>query len=181
MAPRTRSRSNPGLQPRGRALTGALGAHFRPLPSIPHQDHPHPCFANGAVLPPIHPFPVSHSWCPQQSAKTYASLPLVRAATLGHLIVPAALRPPYAVSECCHQNAAEMKFCGECGTRVAVLCRQCDAATRPLRSSAVSVALGSSLAHHLVISRHPMRTRRNTLPTGSSPSRRLSKASRKQF
>ena len=29
--------------------------------------------------------------------------------------------------QCGHENAAEMKFCGECGTRLAVLCRQCGA------------------------------------------------------
>src|SRR5262249_15400273 len=27
--------------------------------------------------------------------------------------------------QCGHENAAEMKFCGECGTRLTVLCRQC--------------------------------------------------------
>src|SRR5215468_914938 len=29
--------------------------------------------------------------------------------------------------QCGHENAAEMKFCGECGTRLAVLCRECGA------------------------------------------------------
>src|SRR5215467_6602617 len=29
--------------------------------------------------------------------------------------------------QCGHENAAELKFCGECGTRLAVLCRECGA------------------------------------------------------
>src|SRR5262245_49183282 len=33
--------------------------------------------------------------------------------------------------ECGHENAVEMKFCGECGTRLAVLCRQCGARNAP--------------------------------------------------
>src|SRR5262245_56199605 len=33
--------------------------------------------------------------------------------------------------QCGHENAAEMKFCGECGTRLAVLCRQCGAGNAP--------------------------------------------------
>jgi len=33
--------------------------------------------------------------------------------------------------QCGHENAAEMKFCGECGTRLAVLCRQCGARNAP--------------------------------------------------
>jgi class 3 adenylate cyclase/tetratricopeptide (TPR) repeat protein len=33
--------------------------------------------------------------------------------------------------ECGHENAAEMKFCGECGTRLSVLCRECGALNAP--------------------------------------------------
>ena len=33
--------------------------------------------------------------------------------------------------QCGHENAAEMKFCGECGMRLAVLCRQCGARNAP--------------------------------------------------
>jgi hypothetical protein len=33
--------------------------------------------------------------------------------------------------QCGHENAVEMKFCGECGTRLAVLCRQCGAHNAP--------------------------------------------------
>jgi len=33
--------------------------------------------------------------------------------------------------QCGHENAAEMKFCGECGTRLAVQCRQCGARNLP--------------------------------------------------
>jgi class 3 adenylate cyclase/tetratricopeptide (TPR) repeat protein len=33
--------------------------------------------------------------------------------------------------ECGHENAAEMKFCGECGTRLTVLCRECRARNAP--------------------------------------------------
>ena len=33
--------------------------------------------------------------------------------------------------ECGHKNAAEMKFCGECGTRLTVLCRECGARNAP--------------------------------------------------
>jgi class 3 adenylate cyclase/tetratricopeptide (TPR) repeat protein len=33
--------------------------------------------------------------------------------------------------ECAHENAAEMKFCGECGTRLAVLCRECGSRNAP--------------------------------------------------
>jgi class 3 adenylate cyclase len=33
--------------------------------------------------------------------------------------------------ECGHENDAEMKFCGECGTRLAVLCRQCGVRNAP--------------------------------------------------
>jgi class 3 adenylate cyclase/tetratricopeptide (TPR) repeat protein len=33
--------------------------------------------------------------------------------------------------QCGHENAAEMKFCGECGTRLAVLCQQCGARNAP--------------------------------------------------
>jgi Double zinc ribbon len=33
--------------------------------------------------------------------------------------------------QCNHENAAEMKFCGECGTRLAVLCRKCGAHKAP--------------------------------------------------
>jgi class 3 adenylate cyclase/tetratricopeptide (TPR) repeat protein len=33
--------------------------------------------------------------------------------------------------ECGHENAAEMKFCGECGTRLAVLCRECGGRNAP--------------------------------------------------
>src|SRR5215831_15657267 len=33
--------------------------------------------------------------------------------------------------QCGHENSAEMKFCGECGTRLAVLCRQCGAGNAP--------------------------------------------------
>jgi class 3 adenylate cyclase len=33
--------------------------------------------------------------------------------------------------ECGHENAAEMKFCGECGTRLAVPCRECGARNAP--------------------------------------------------
>jgi class 3 adenylate cyclase/tetratricopeptide (TPR) repeat protein len=33
--------------------------------------------------------------------------------------------------ECGHENAAEMKFCGECGTRLTVLCRECGARNVP--------------------------------------------------
>jgi hypothetical protein len=33
--------------------------------------------------------------------------------------------------ECGHDNAAEMKFCGECGTRLTVLCRECGARNAP--------------------------------------------------
>src|SRR5215510_7453303 len=33
--------------------------------------------------------------------------------------------------QCGHENAVEMKFCGECGTRLAVLCRQCGAGNAP--------------------------------------------------
>jgi ribosomal protein L40E len=29
--------------------------------------------------------------------------------------------------ECGHENAAEVKFCGECGIRLSVLCRECGA------------------------------------------------------
>jgi hypothetical protein len=33
--------------------------------------------------------------------------------------------------QCGHENAAEMKFCGECGTRLAVLCGECGARNGP--------------------------------------------------
>jgi class 3 adenylate cyclase len=33
--------------------------------------------------------------------------------------------------QCGHENAAEMKFCGECGNRLAVLCRKCGAHNAP--------------------------------------------------
>src|SRR5262245_30085089 len=33
--------------------------------------------------------------------------------------------------QCGHENAAEMKFCGECGIRLAVLCRECGARNTP--------------------------------------------------
>jgi class 3 adenylate cyclase/tetratricopeptide (TPR) repeat protein len=33
--------------------------------------------------------------------------------------------------ECRHENAAEMKFCGECGTRLTGLCRECGARNAP--------------------------------------------------
>src|SRR5262245_56780279 len=33
--------------------------------------------------------------------------------------------------QCGQENAVEMKFCGECGTRLAVLCRQCGARNAP--------------------------------------------------
>src|SRR5262245_16858094 len=33
--------------------------------------------------------------------------------------------------QCGHENAAEMKFCGECGSRLALLCRQCGARNAP--------------------------------------------------
>jgi class 3 adenylate cyclase/tetratricopeptide (TPR) repeat protein len=33
--------------------------------------------------------------------------------------------------ECGHDNAAEMKFCGECGNRLTVLCRECGARNAP--------------------------------------------------
>src|SRR6516165_9253610 len=33
--------------------------------------------------------------------------------------------------ECGHENAAEMKFCGECGTRLTVLCRECGTRNAP--------------------------------------------------
>jgi class 3 adenylate cyclase len=33
--------------------------------------------------------------------------------------------------ECGHENAAEMKFCGECGTRLTALCRECGARNVP--------------------------------------------------
>src|SRR5215471_10476964 len=33
--------------------------------------------------------------------------------------------------ECGHENAVEMKFCGECGTRLAVLCRECGTRNAP--------------------------------------------------
>src|SRR6516165_8208863 len=33
--------------------------------------------------------------------------------------------------QCGHENVAEVKFCGECGTRLAVLCRQCSARNAP--------------------------------------------------
>src|SRR5262245_64330592 len=33
--------------------------------------------------------------------------------------------------ECRHENAAEKKFCGECGTRLTVLCRECGARNAP--------------------------------------------------
>src|SRR5262245_39530452 len=33
--------------------------------------------------------------------------------------------------ECGHENAIEMKFCGECGTRLAVPCRECGARNAP--------------------------------------------------
>src|SRR5262245_35342793 len=33
--------------------------------------------------------------------------------------------------QCGHENAVEMKFCGECGTRLAILCRECGARNAP--------------------------------------------------
>src|SRR5262249_7246725 len=33
--------------------------------------------------------------------------------------------------QCGHENTAEMKFCGECGTRLTVLCRECGARNAP--------------------------------------------------
>jgi ribosomal protein L40E len=33
--------------------------------------------------------------------------------------------------QCGHENVAEMKFCGECGTRLTVLCRECGARNAP--------------------------------------------------
>src|SRR5215510_14299350 len=33
--------------------------------------------------------------------------------------------------KCGHENAVDMKFCGECGTRLAVLCRECGARNAP--------------------------------------------------
>jgi ribosomal protein L40E len=33
--------------------------------------------------------------------------------------------------ECGHENATEMKFCGECGNRLTVLCRECGARNAP--------------------------------------------------
>jgi class 3 adenylate cyclase len=33
--------------------------------------------------------------------------------------------------QCGHENAAEMKFCGECGTRLTVLCHECGARNAP--------------------------------------------------
>ena len=33
--------------------------------------------------------------------------------------------------QCGHDNAVDMKFCGECGTRLAMLCRQCGASNAP--------------------------------------------------
>jgi class 3 adenylate cyclase/tetratricopeptide (TPR) repeat protein len=35
--------------------------------------------------------------------------------------------------QCDHENTAEMKFCGECGTRLAVLCRECGAGNAPVQ------------------------------------------------
>jgi len=32
---------------------------------------------------------------------------------------------------CGHDNAVEMNFCGECGTRLAALCRECGARNAP--------------------------------------------------
>jgi class 3 adenylate cyclase/tetratricopeptide (TPR) repeat protein len=59
-------------------------------------------------------------------------LALVRAATLQSFLYPyfprgRLMRCP----ECGHENAAEMKFCGECGTRLTVLCRECGARNAP--------------------------------------------------
>jgi class 3 adenylate cyclase/tetratricopeptide (TPR) repeat protein len=34
-------------------------------------------------------------------------------------------------AQCGHENAVEMKFCGECGTRLAVLCRECGGRNTP--------------------------------------------------
>src|SRR5262249_9503122 len=33
--------------------------------------------------------------------------------------------------QCGHENAVEMKFCGECGTRLTVLCRECGTRNAP--------------------------------------------------
>src|SRR5215471_6370046 len=33
--------------------------------------------------------------------------------------------------QCGHENAVEMKFCGECGTRLALVCSECGARNAP--------------------------------------------------
>jgi class 3 adenylate cyclase len=48
--------------------------------------------------------------------------------------------------ECGHENAAEMNFCGECGTRLTVPCRQCGARNAPAQKfcGECGARLGSS-------------------------------------
>src|SRR5262249_28071174 len=46
------------------------------------------------------------------------------------LLIPGPCCPggrPMRCPQCGHENAVEMKFCGECGTRLASLCRECGA------------------------------------------------------
>jgi class 3 adenylate cyclase/tetratricopeptide (TPR) repeat protein len=47
--------------------------------------------------------------------------------------------------QCGHENAADMKFCGECGTRLTVLCRECGARNAPAQKfcGECGVRLGS--------------------------------------
>src|SRR5262249_36057349 len=45
--------------------------------------------------------------------------------------VPPATGRPMRCPQCGHENAVEMKFCGECGTRLAILCRECGALNAP--------------------------------------------------
>ena len=47
--------------------------------------------------------------------------------------------------QCGDENTVEMKFCGECGTRLAVLCRECGARNALTQKFAASVAFVSSL------------------------------------
>jgi predicted amidophosphoribosyltransferase len=50
--------------------------------------------------------------------------------------------------ECGHENAAEMKFCGECGNHLAVPCRECGARSAPAQECGARLESGAS-SHHL--------------------------------
>ena len=52
--------------------------------------------------------------------------------------------------ECSHENTAEVKFCGECGTRLTILCGECSARNAPAQRfcGECGARLGSEASSH---------------------------------